>query len=90
MPSALCVYLLLACLVILIMQTRARTVNRSLRDQPTAVNRPAASQKANVMSLQHCLPRDIYISRCSCSCHFREYAYRRGNLRSYRFVIIVN
>ena len=48
MPSALCVYLLLACLVILIMQTRARTVNRSLRDQPTAVNRPAASQKATV------------------------------------------
>ncbi|KAI4522776.1 hypothetical protein K525DRAFT_198007 [Schizophyllum commune Loenen D] len=30
------------------MQTRARTVNRSLRDQPTAVNRPAASQKAPV------------------------------------------
>ncbi|KAI5896291.1 uncharacterized protein SCHCODRAFT_01170455 [Schizophyllum commune H4-8] len=30
------------------MQTRARTVNRSLRDQPTAVNRPAATQKAAV------------------------------------------
>ncbi|KAI5831674.1 hypothetical protein K523DRAFT_299908 [Schizophyllum commune Tattone D] len=30
------------------MQTRARTVNRSLRDQPTAVNRPAASQQATV------------------------------------------